>query len=350
MRKDAPLAVEVPAPDRDKPGWVKVGVIAAVGFVLGIAWPRVMGIRLGPAAPGESTAAAASAASAAGRAPEAPPASVTAKGPAASASAPANAVNVAHAATAKSPPNISLQKGAVLSCKTKEGDTKKGRECGPVPGIDLLVQPRVRKIATCSGVEGQTGKLSLVVNADFATGRFWYDVGKSSTLPNIDAVAACLKTTFHGTSTTATTHEHPRYTVAYTAIFAPGTGAAPDELAAKKPGKDDADVDRSEASAKSAPDEKKAASGEKKPASDDDDDKADKKEEKSARAALASGEAAVAWEVALVRETPKTGSLVARLPRGAKVKVGTAKDGWFLIKYGEGYAHEGWVYRGAIGR
>ena len=27
MRKDAPLAVEVPTPDRDSPGWVKVGVI-----------------------------------------------------------------------------------------------------------------------------------------------------------------------------------------------------------------------------------------------------------------------------------------------------------------------------------
>ncbi|MDF2692812.1 MAG: hypothetical protein K0S65_1195, partial [Labilithrix sp.] len=87
MPKDAPLAVEVPAPDRDKPGWVKVGVIAAAGFIIGIAWPRLVGVRLGPAAPGESAAAAASASAAAsahgGRAPDAPPASVTAKGPAA---------------------------------------------------------------------------------------------------------------------------------------------------------------------------------------------------------------------------------------------------------------------------
>ena len=51
-----------------------------------------------------------------------------------------------------------------------------------------------------------------------------------------------------------------------------------------------------------------------------------------------------------MRDTPKTGGLLARLPRGTKVKVGTAKDGWFLIKYGESYAREGWVYRGAIGR
>ena len=91
MRKDAPLAVEVPASDRDKPGWVKVGVIAAVGFIVGIAWPRVMGIRLGPAAPGGS-AAAASASAQAGRAPDAPPASVVAKGPAAAAASAASSV------------------------------------------------------------------------------------------------------------------------------------------------------------------------------------------------------------------------------------------------------------------
>lgn len=330
MSKDAPLAVEVPASDRDKPGWVKVGVIAAVGFIIGIAWPRVMGIRLGPAAPG--AAAAAASASGGGRAPDAPPASVVvpasvvAPASAAPGAAPAPAAGSTNVATAGGSPNIKIQKGAVLSCKTKDGD-KKGKECGPVPGIDQLVQPRVRNLATCSGAEGQTGKLSLVVNADFASGRFSYDIGKSSTLTNVDAIASCLKTAFHGTSTAATPHEHQRYTVAYAAIFTSSAGAAPEELAAKE---DKADKDKSESSAKTAPDEKKEA--------------------KSARAELASGEAAVAWEVALVRDTPKTGGLLARLPRGTKVKVGTAKDGWFLIKYGDSYAREGWVYRGAIGR
>ena len=87
MRKDGPLAVDVPAPDRDSPGWVKVGVIAAVGFVIGIAWPRVVGVKLGPNAPGETAAAAAAAASAsasaarlAGHPPDPPPASVTKSG------------------------------------------------------------------------------------------------------------------------------------------------------------------------------------------------------------------------------------------------------------------------------
>jgi len=341
MRKDAPLAVEVPASDRDKPGWVKVGVIAAVGFMIGIAWPRVMGIRLGPAAPGEAAAAAAASASAAaGRAPDAPPASVIAKGPTAAvaiapaalaapaAPAAASAAVPAPAAPASSAAlSVTIQKGSVLSCKTADGDTKKGKECGSVPGIDRLVQPRVRKLASCSGAAGQSGKLSLVVSADFGSNKLTYDVGKSSTLKNIDAIAPCLKATFEGTSTKGTAHEHQRYTVAYSAIFGPAGVRDDDKVAAN--GGDEA---RSERSAKEASDEKEA------------------KPEKPAVRNLASGEAQVAWEVALVRDTPKTGGLVSRLPRGTRVKVGTAKDGWFQIKFGEGYAHEGWVYRGAIGR
>jgi len=305
MPKDAPsLAVDIPAQGRDKPAWVKVGVVAAVGFVVGIAWPRLVGVRLGPAAPSDAPSTSAHAA----RAPEPSAASsVAVKAPAASASTPPPAP----AAVAAPPPNITVQKGIVVSCKTDTGETKKGaKECGPVPGIDALVTPRVRKIATCSGVEGQTGKLALTVNADFASGRFWYEVGKGSTLPNLDAVTSCLKTSFHGTSAASTPHEHVRYTVAYTATFS-------------------ADAEPSHGKAKEAP----------------------PPEEKEAPAAPGKeGEAQVAWEVALVRDAPKTGGLVSRLPRGTKVKVGSARDGWYQIKFGEGYASEGWVYRGAIGR
>jgi len=344
--KDSPLAVHVPNATQDKPAWVKVGVIAAVGFVVGIAWPRVMGVRLGPGAPGEAAAAAAAASASgsaqhAGRAPEAPPASVT---KAATGTTPAAQASSAPPATAAAvPPSITVPKGLVISCKTTDGETKKGnKDCGAVPGVDGLVMPRVRKIATCSGVEGQTGKLSLIVNADFASGRFWYEVGKSSTLQNMDAVTSCLKTSFHGVSTTATPHEHARYTVAYTATFAPGAagaaGGGGDEEATngKHNGGGKTDPSSSSSKAKDAPpsDEKKEAS------------------EPSPTPAAPSntGEATVAWEVALVRDAPKTGGLVSRLPRGTKVKVGSSKDGWYQIKFGESFNNDGWVYRGAIGR
>jgi hypothetical protein len=304
MPKEAPsLAVDIPAEGRDKPAWVKVGVIAAVGFVVGIAWPRIVGVRLGPSAPTETAASASHGA----RAPE-PPSATTSVAPRApvpsAAPSPAASPSVAAA-----PPNITVQKGLVVSCKTDGGETKKGpKECGAAPGIDALVTPRVRKIASCAGVEGQTGKLLLTVNADFASGRLWYDVGKSSTLPNMDAVTSCLKTTFHGTSAAATPHEHPRYTVAYTATFGAG------------------DEGRK---VKEAPPEEKP---------------------EPAATPLKEGEAQVAWEVALVRDSPKTGALVSRLPRGSKVKVGATRDGWYQVKFGESFGSEGWVYRGAIGR
>jgi hypothetical protein len=328
LRSDAPLAIEVPTPAQDKPAWVKVGVIAAVGFVIGIAWPRLAGVRLGPNAPGESAAAAS--ASHGGRAPDGPPpASVTKVAGAPSGSAAPSAAPPA-TATAAAPPKISVSRGLVLTCKTTDGENKKGKECGAVPGVDEIVRPRVRNIATCSGMEGQTGKFSLTANADFVSGRFWYEVNtKSATVQNLDAVQSCLKTVFHNTATVATPHEHNRYTVVYTAQLAAGEEKDKDKVADK--------TEKADSKAKTAPEEKPAT--EEKP----------EKPEKPAPAA-ASGEAEVAWDVGLVRDTPKTGTLVARLPRGTKVKVGTSKDGWYQVKYGDGFANEGWLYRGAIGR
>src|SRR5687768_5168583 len=167
MRKDVPLAVEVPSPERDKPAWVKVGVIAAVGFVVGIAWPRVVGVRLGPSAPGESAAAASASGASAGRAPDAPPGSSAAKTAMPIASATAAAATTPTAAAIALPPKIVVTKGAVVSCKTADGEKKTGKECGPVAGLDMLVRDKVKGIAGCGGVEGQTGKFALTANADF---------------------------------------------------------------------------------------------------------------------------------------------------------------------------------------
>src|SRR5580692_10159420 len=49
LRKaDGPLTVHVPPPGADRPSWMGVGAIAVAGFVIGVAWPRLAGIRLGP--------------------------------------------------------------------------------------------------------------------------------------------------------------------------------------------------------------------------------------------------------------------------------------------------------------
>jgi hypothetical protein len=330
MRKETPLAVELPSPDRDRPAWVKVGLIAAVGFIVGVAWPRVVGVRLGPSAPGESAAVASGAPAA--RAPEAPTSVAANAAPGAVATASAldpTAAPAARAATpaakASGPPKITIAKGSVLSCKTREGETKSGKDCGPVTGLDLVVRPGVRNIATCAGADGQTGKLALVVNADFVSGSFSYDVGRTSTVQDQDAIRSCLKRSFEKTTiATGVPHEHPRYRVSYTATLGGGS-------------KEDSSGDTSAPGAVNAKAEK--------PAEKPTDDPPPKP-----APIAAAGEAVVAWEVALVRDTPKVGAVVARLPRGTKVKLGASKEGWYSVKFGDGFGEGGWVYRGAIGR
>ncbi len=321
MRKDVPLSVQLPPPDRDNPGWVKVGVIAAVGFVIGIAWPRIMGVKLGPSAPGEAAAAAASA-SARAAAAIAPPASAqnapNAKGeakpdagpPAMLATPSASKTGSANAGGA---PQVTVARGAILSCKTTDGEMKKGRECGAF-ALDNVVAPHLRKLASCSAAEGQTGKLSFVATAEYPSGRLHWDIGKSSTVGNLDGITGCLKTHFSGVAATGVAHEHARYVVAYATTFAPGAPSSPTAQAPSAP----------EPASNAAPEPEKSAAG--------------------------AGEASVGWEVALIRDVPKTGNVVARLPRGTKVKVGPFKDGWYAIKYGDNLASDGFVYRAAIGR
>src|SRR5579859_55856 len=71
-KADAALSVRVPSEADDRPSWMKVGVIAALGFIAGVVWPRVAGVRLGPAVP-ESASASAAAPPSAEASPPNPP-------------------------------------------------------------------------------------------------------------------------------------------------------------------------------------------------------------------------------------------------------------------------------------
>lgn len=58
----ASLKVELPKPGEDKPRFSRVGIITAVGFGLGVLWPRLAGVHLVPSAPAEEVAGVSSAA------------------------------------------------------------------------------------------------------------------------------------------------------------------------------------------------------------------------------------------------------------------------------------------------
>src|SRR5579883_1379774 len=363
-KADAPLTVQVPSPAQDRPSWGRAGIIAAVGFLIGVAWPRLAGIRPGPALPEASPSAPPAAATAAdrgsGAAPAAPattapaaavpsptaaPASAAAadapaQGSAASASAaPASAAAAAPEGAAAqgsssvtpATPSIAVDHAVVLSCRTADGEALKASDCGKLQGLDAVIRPRLRKLADCPEAVDANGRIQLVVHLDLARAQLTVDVGhKSGSVPG-DALLACARADLAGAALAAVTHDHPRYTVAYTATLSPGARAAP-------------------AAAGSPPAPVPAAAAPAAPAAP----AAATPPPPAAAAGDPAGEetVTVVYDVALVRDAPssKTGKIVARLPRGSSMHVGPAKDGWYPVKSADGFSGEGWVFRGAIGR
>jgi hypothetical protein len=302
-KADGPLTVQIPGPSEDRPSWTRVGVITAIGFIVGVAWPRLAGVRLGPSVP-EASPAVASAAPSASESPGAAPAAAPSGASATVAALPAVAASPAPAASAPPPAAVSVGHGVVFSCRSSDGESMKGSDCGSLPGLDGLIMPRLRKLTECPEAAGVSGKVHFVVHLDFPRGGLAVDLGRGHAVPAPDALLACAKADVAGLGLAAVVHENPRYSVAYSVTFG-GAAAAPSGSAA-------------------AP---SRAGGE-----------------------AAVGNAQVVWEVAIVRDAPKTGKVVARLQRGAELHLGTAKDGWYPVKFGDGFASDGWIYRGAIGR
>lgn len=310
-RSSRPLTVQIPSEAADRPSWIKVGAIAVIGFTIGVAWPRLVGIRPGPSAPSEATGGAAAV-----RAPEAPLPSAAASLASTGASATASASPSAAAEAAQTndaavplnnaPPAILATHGAVLSCKTTDGEVLKGQQaCGSVPAFDGLAQPRLKKLAHCPGAQGLSGKLGVVFSLDFTRNKVGFSFGKNSTVGNRDSLDLCLRMSLENVSLNAVPHDNPTYAVFYSVTFTPrdampSSGGAVAATEAAEPG--------------------------------------------------ASQTAQVAWEVALVRDKPRDGQVVGRLQRGTKVRVGPGQDGWYKVQFGTDFGSEGWVYRGAIGK
>ncbi len=122
--------------------------------------------------------------------------------------------------------------------------------------------------------------------------------GKSTTLPDAtaDALLECAKKEFDTVSLDAVKHQYQKYTAFYLVTLKP-------------PGdKGSADPQVTEAS----------------------------------------GRATVSWDVAIIRDKPKDGAIVARILRGTRVVVSGRQDDWYRVKY-DAKGSEGWVFKTAIG-
>jgi hypothetical protein len=295
------VKVEVPGSQDDGVKFARVGIIAAVGFAIGIAWPRLAGVKLVPSVP-VPAAVEASARELTGA-----PAEVKPVGGEPTPAAPS-------AAPPEKPPaeRILVSDVQVASCKNEHG--KRVQTCDRVD-FDRVAREHLRELSACPGIEGAAGVLSLGFDLDFENDKIKnIQSGKSTSLEqeNVDRLLGCARERFSNVSLVGIKHEQPAYTLFYRLeLLAPAAAAKPG-----KTGDEPAGASSAGANADATP---------------------------------ASGRATVSWDVALVRSAPaRDGEVQARVLSGTRVIV-TGKNGdWFRIKY-DAKGNQGWVYRTAIG-
>jgi len=290
-RRQPALKVDVPRTSPVSLRLGRVGLIAAVGFLAGIVWPRLAGIRLVPELP----VPAASAPDLSG-APEEPPAASAL----ASATLPPKPTRPELLVPGPQPPVVG--EAQVTSCRDAAGG--KIDKCDGVD-FDRVARERLSKLDDCPAARKASGILSLGFELDFTTERVSrITSGKATSLDEetLKAVLECYRQSFANVSLVAIPHEHQRYTVFYRIELT----AVPAEPA----------VAGSAAPVAVTP---------------------------------ASGNATVSWETALVHATPeKDGKVVARVLSGTRVGVTGRSGDWYRVKY-DARGREGWVFRTSIG-
>ena len=295
MARAKSLKLQVPLAGADRPHLGRVGVIAASGFGLGIAWPWLAGVTLVPRPPREEIAPVVQ--------------SVEKPKPAPPAAQRKQAKPVKQVMPAGKTKRLTVGKPTFTSCRDEEGRTMSA--CDPIP-IDDLVVPRIEALQGCPAAKQAQGVLSLGMKVDFESNKVTRLLqGKSTTVANKVAkeLLECAKKDLASTSFAKVPHNHRDYTVFYLVEILP-----PHE-----------DLDNEHV------------------------DNEDRRPEPEDNITTASGMATVAWVAARVRSSPsKDSKEVARLASGARVKVIGREGDWYKVKW-DAKGSEGWVFKAAIG-
>lgn len=301
-KAERPLQIDIPGPTEGRPIWSRVGLVAAIGFIVGIAWPRLAGVHIGPNVPSDARPAAEASAS--------PSASAVATSSAAASAQPVPTASPSGAP--EEPPaqdgNVVVGPGKIQRCFDKKG--KKQESCGELQ-IDQIVVPRLKDLGKCASAIGLEGKMSIGFEVHFEKKEVHVTKGKKNTLPSstVQGILQCAAKEMANLPLDEVPHKWARYTLGYQLTFA-------------KPGK---------------------AAEEPKGASDGDDEKP---AGQTTSETGVTGSAIVGWDTSLLRKEPKDGEVIARLVRGTKVKLMGRQNDWYKVESG---GKVGWVYRGSIG-
>lgn len=285
--------IELPTPAKDAAQFGRLGVIAAVGFAVGVAWPVFAGIELVDRPPADDRPRAEGSAAASAVPVGSALAALPVPGFVASAE-PASDAAAAPSMGAK----VTLSQ--IAGCRDEHG--KRPANCD-APPFDLVFAEPLRALLACDGASSLKGVLSLGFDVDYAAGALKDFVsGKSTSLASSAArtLVDCAERELKKVALDRPKHEFSRYRLFYLVEF----GAEP-----KSPQPAGGEADESGSS---------------------------------------SGRATVAWKAAMIRKTPRDGEVIARVLGGTKVTVTGHQGDWYRVKY-DAQGNEGWVFREAIG-
>jgi hypothetical protein len=296
QRQKAGLKVDVPKTKDEPLKLGRVGIIAAVGFGLGVLWPHLAGVRLVPTLPNESSSSSQDLSGA--------PEERAQPSAGASAIPPPPVPEKASRAPDDQPPVVG--EAQVTSCSDGKGRLK---HCDDVD-FDRVARTPIEALDGCDAAHAISGVLSLGFELDFGSERVArVSSGKATTLTDKEqsTLLDCYRKAFTKISLSGIPHEHQNYSVFYR-VELKGSKASPSSASAGPEGE-------------SAP----------------------------APVTPASGTATVTWNTALVRLTPdREGKTIARVLQGTRVGVTGRSGDWYRVKY-DSKGSQGWVFRTAIG-
>jgi len=188
----------------------RVGVIALVGFVIGIVWPRLAGVSLVPEAPVESETAL-----------------VDAAGDELGEAAPPEPELI----ELMPEDRLGIGPAQVTSCVDSAG--KKKASCDK-PDIDEVVHPHLIALLGCPAATGVFGTLSLGFKVNFDKKKLSDPIsGRSTDLPESTAkeLLLCAKKEFDAAQVPGVPHDYAEYQVFYSLDFKTPEAAAEEKTA-----------------------------------------------------------------------------------------------------------------------
>jgi hypothetical protein len=257
---------------------------------------------------------------------------------------------------------VRVQPGALSGCGDTDELTIPPERCDDPPGLEAALRVHARIAATCPAApeaitRGSSRLLNLGLRVDHPRRRLTALVGRRSNVPLRDSYVACVREALTNV-TDVWSHRgaHPRYLYYFDVRFGPldhDSGSLPPEPVTPPEPMPTPSTLGTQPDAAARPIVLQPHSPTSTPSipgggSVGDGGGVSPIPLEALRRAPAVGRSTVTWSAAIVREAPREGAVVERLPQGREVELLSRRGGWWAIRWGSG--HVGWVYREAIGQ